>query len=162
MTMNTMWKERHPLHPDFDGLNRCLHDDWFLLGHELELHRAHARTLERAAILSREETAALLEALDAMAAEFQDAPCPHSAAEDLHTWVEGQLTERAGDAGRRIHTARSRNDQVATLLQMFAIKAGETLAGDLEALVIMACQHARDWSAVVIPLQTHNQVFIIK
>lgn len=83
--------------------------------------------------------------------------CPVSDAEDLHTWVEGKLTELAGDAGRKIHTARSRNDQVATLLKMYVIDAGVQLSTDLARLAALFCRKAQAWSEFVLPLQTHTQ-----
>ncbi len=80
-----------------------------------------------------------------------------SQAEDLHTWLEGTLTELVGEAGRKIHTARSRNDQVATLLVMYIIDAAGRLEADLRRLVALFCRRARDWSELVFPLHTHTQ-----
>jgi len=67
------------------------------------------------------------------------------------------LTERAGEAGRKIHTARSRNDQIATLLVLFAIESGEKLVARLGALLRVACRRAMAWNDCAIPLQTHAQ-----
>lgn len=84
-------------------------------------------------------------------------PCPASDAEDLHTWVEGELVKRAGDAGKKIHTARSRNDQVATLIRLFVIDAGQRASTAMQRLVETACRRAIAWSDVVMPMQTHQQ-----
>ncbi len=138
-------------------MNRCLTEDWFLLPHELKLQRAHAKALAAAGILSSEETESVDRGLDRIAATFAGQPCPDSDAEDLHTWVEATLTELVGDAGKKIHTGRSRNDQVATLLKMYVIGAGERLSHDVRSLVEISCKRARDWSALVFPLQTHAQ-----
>ncbi len=78
-------------------------------------------------------------------------------AEDLHTWVEARLTALAGDAGRKIHTARSRNDQVATLLRMFCIDAATQLAAQLAAFAQRACERASAWADLAFPLMTHQQ-----
>ena len=108
-------------------------------------------------MLTAAERAALDEAVQQTEQEFGQAPCPKSEAEDLHTWVEARLTELAGDAGRKIHTARSRNDQVATLLKMYVRDAGDRLANDLRALVGAFCRQARRWADLAFPLQTHQQ-----
>ena len=155
--MAALWKQNVALHPTFQPLNRCLPEDWFLLAHELKLQRAHARTLQAAAILSAAEHAALCAALDAIEREHGAAPCPDSDAEDLHTWIEARLTALAGDAGKKIHTARSRNDQIATLIKMYVIDAGTRLGADLRDLVRVACTRAKDWAHLAFALQTHTQ-----
>lgn len=121
------------------------------------MQRGHARALLTAGLLSAEEHAALAAALTHIEQEYAGVPCPESDAEDLHTWVEGQLTDMTGDAGRKIHTARSRNDQVATLLKMYAIESGGRIAESLRQLAISFCRRASDWSELVFPLQTHTQ-----
>ncbi len=80
-----------------------------------------------------------------------------SPAEDIHTWVESELVAKVGDAGKKIHTARSRNDQVATLLVMYAIDAGQKIAHAAQGLSVQLCKKAIDWSQLVFPLQTHCQ-----
>jgi len=117
----------------------------------------HAHALWGAGIITSDELAELNRGLDAIAAEYESAPCPASDAEDLHTWVEALLTEKAGAAGKKIHTARSRNDQVATLLKMYVIAAGEELSGQLRRLIVVSCQRAQDWADLVFPLHTHTQ-----
>jgi len=123
----------------------------------LKLQRVHAHALWGTGILTADELAELNRGLDAIAAEFESVPCPDSDAEDLHTWVEALLTEKAGPAGKKIHTARSRNDQVATLLKMYVIVAGEELSGRLRRLIGVTCQRAQDWADLVFPLHTHTQ-----
>ncbi|MFQ5496115.1 MAG: lyase family protein, partial [Phycisphaerae bacterium] len=155
--METLWKQETPLHPTFVPLNRCLAEDWFLLPYELQLQRAHARALHEAGILTGLECRALVEALEQLTREYVGAPCPHDEAEDLHTWVESGLADLLGEPGKKIHTARSRNDQVATLLKMYVIDAGERLSEALRKLVRTCGVRARDWSNLVFPLQTHTQ-----
>ncbi len=123
----------------------------------MKLQRVHAHALWGTGILTADELAELNRGLDAIAAEFESVPCPDSDAEDLHTWVEALLTEKAGPAGKKIHTARSRNDQVATLLKMYVIVAGEELSGRLRRLIGVTCQRAQDWADLVFPLHTHTQ-----
>jgi len=71
--------------------------------------------------------------------------------------VEGALTALIGEAGRRIHTARSRNDQVATLLVMFSLDSAARLQARLGDLTATLCRRARDWSDWAMPMQTHQQ-----
>jgi len=155
--MAALWKQETSLHPAFDALNRCLRQDWFLLPYELKLQRAHAKALEAAGILSSSERAAIARGLDEIEARHAGGPCPDSDAEDLHTWIESSLVERIGDAGRKIHAARSRNDQVATLLRMFVIDAGQSLRRELRGLIEAACRRAIEWADLAFPLQTHCQ-----
>ena len=155
--MQTLWKQESMLHPTFARINRCLPEDWFLLPDELKLQRGHAQALRAADVLTDTELADIQRGLDAVEREFLTAPCPPSEAEDLHTWIEGELTARIGQAGKKIHTARSRNDQVATLLRMYAIRAGQVLCDDLRELVVTACTRATAWADLVFPLQTHTQ-----
>jgi argininosuccinate lyase len=155
--MQTLWKQDTPLHPTFASLNKCLEEDWFLLPHELRLQRAHAKALHEVGILSGAETAALGAALDTLEARYIGSPCPDADAEDLHTWVEAALVDAAGEAGRKIHTARSRNDQVATLLKMYVLDAGRRVAQCLTKLIGVCCRRAKDWSTLEFPLHTHNQ-----
>ncbi len=132
-------------------------DDWFLLPFELKLQRAHARALLAAGILSEGELADLRDGLARLEEQYTDCECPESDAEDLHTWVESELVELAGQAGRKIHTARSRNDQVATLLKLYAIDAGARLSRATGKLVRTCCIRAKDWAHMVFPVQTHCQ-----
>jgi argininosuccinate lyase len=155
--MPALWKQTHALHPTFAPLNRCLSDDWFLLPHELRLQRAHARALATAGVFSAAELADVERALEALAREQADAPCPESDAEDLHTWIEDRLTALAGAAGKKIHTARSRNDQVATLLKLYVLDVAERCGAELRTLIRVACTQARAWADLAFPLHTHQQ-----
>ncbi|MCH7813020.1 MAG: hypothetical protein IID40_03270 [Planctomycetes bacterium] len=155
--MKTLWKQRVPLNPEFERLNNCLAEDWFLLPFELELQRAHAVALHRAAVLTADELTDLHSSLERIAEQYLAGPCPDDPAEDLHTWIEQRLTEGAGEAGRKIHTARSRNDQVATLLKMYLIDAGRQFEERLRKTITTCCARAEDWADLVFPLQTHCQ-----
>jgi argininosuccinate lyase len=71
--------------------------------------------------------------------------------------MELKLTEIAGDVGKKIHTARSRNDQVATLLLMYVVDSGVNLEAALDSTVRVFCRRAKDWAELAMPLQTHQQ-----
>lgn len=123
----------------------------------MKLQRAHATALADAGLLTGTEADDLLRGLDRIADDHLGCACPASDAEDLHTWVEGALTALVGDAGKKIHTARSRNDQVATLLVLYTIASGESVGQQLTQLVEKLCNRAKDWSELAFPLQTHQQ-----
>lgn len=121
------------------------------------MQAGHARALEAAGILSAPEASAIGAALRQIESSHGGSGCPDSPAEDIHTWIESALIDIAGEAGKKIHTARSRNDQVATLLKMYVITAGETLRDKLRDLTAVFARRAQDWSDLVFPLQTHCQ-----
>ena len=95
--------------------------DQALAADDIAGSRAHVRGLVRAGVLSLVEADAVLAALDQVAAELDDGTFVFVASdEDIHTAVERRVTEIAGPAGAKLHTGRSRNDQVATDLRLFA------------------------------------------
>ncbi len=134
-----------------------MEEDWFLLPFELRLQRAHVVALHAAGIVSSGEKSALDAALDGVESDFVGRPCPETPAEDIHTWLETLVTEKAGEAGKKLHTGRSRNDQVATLLKLYTIDAGERIAEALAGLTRAFSNQAIAWAEVVAPMQTHAQ-----
>ncbi len=155
--MQTLWKSKSRLHCTFEDFNQSLKEDWFFLPFELRLQQVHARTLQAASILTHEECASIVSALADIEEDFTGKECPDSGAEDLHTWIEVALVDAVGEAGKKIHTARSRNDQVATLLKMYVVSAGRCLSIQLADLVRLFCSRAKGWADLVFPLQTHCQ-----
>src|SRR3954447_25227518 len=120
--------------------------------------RAHVRGLAKAAILDDDEVAVLLAALDQVAAELDEGKFAFEPAdEDVHTAIERRVTEIAGDAGARLHTGRSRNDQVATAFRLFCKDAVATVATrvvDLQAVLVARADEVGD---VYLPGYTHLQ-----
>ena len=155
--MPTLWKQQVDLHATFARHNRCLEEDWFLLPYELKLQRAHVKALAGAKILTAKEASKLSGAFDTIAEGRKVDVCPESTAEDIHTWIETEVVALVGDVGKKLHTARSRNDQVATLLKLYLIDAGERSARDIRNLVRILCRRANEWSELVAPMQTHAQ-----
>ncbi len=123
----------------------------------MKLQDAHAQALCAAGIYTANELEAVRDGLRRLSEQYLDRPCPESQAEDIHTWVESALVELIGEPGRKIHTARSRNDQVATLLKMFVITSGNNLSGNLADLIRAYCEKADQWADLTFPLQTHCQ-----
>ena len=140
-------------------INASIPFDQRLWRQDIRGSRAHAAMLATRGILSAEDAAAIGDGLAGIAAEFERGGVPVDLArEDIHMTVESLLAERIGPAAGRLHTARSRNDQVATDFKLWVRDAiDETLAGLTafqRALVTQAEAHA----ATVMPGFTHLQV----
>ena len=144
--------------PVFWALNASLEFDRRLAPYDLRQSRAHARSLATAGVLDGDELAELERGLDAIERELEDGSFPFERGdEDIHMAIERRLTEIAGPVGGKIHTARSRNDQVATDLAMFVAdrsgRAVSLLSAALGRLHDLAGRH-RDWR---MPGYTHLQ-----
>jgi len=159
-----MWSGRFRLAADaeFEEWQRSIVFDWRLLPQEVAASKAHASALAAAGLLSAPELAQLRAALDAVAAEHaseagQALVRNHSSAEDIHHFVELSLVECIGSLGLKLHTGRSRNEQIATDLRLYVRKqiglVVEALAAWANALVEQA--HAAGDS--VMPSYTHLQ-----
>lgn len=147
------------LHPVFERLNRSLPFDRRMVFEDLAGSAAWARGLVGAGVLTEDEGSQLGSALEAIADDLtrDEAPIDASSAEDVHSFVEQEVVRRVGDLGKRLHTGRSRNDQVATDLKLHlrgalghidvAIRAAQ------RALVTLADAHA----AAPLPGYTHLQ-----
>src|SRR5918911_278046 len=104
-----------PQHPNFRRLNTSLGFDRRLWPHDIAQSRAHARMLAAQGIIEDADRDAILSGLDQVEGELRDGTFPFAPDdEDIHMAVERRLTELVGRPGGKLHTARSRNDQVAT------------------------------------------------
>jgi argininosuccinate lyase len=135
-----------------------LHYDQRLAVDDLVGSRAHVRGLGRAGLLSGEEVNELLAALDQVEIElnsgtFRFAPDD----EDIHTSVERRVTEIAGDVGAKLHTGRSRNDQVATDLRLYAKRELRIVASEITALQEVLLTRAKEAGETYLPGYTHLQ-----
>ena len=132
--MATLWHGRFEGGPAeaLQALNDSLPFDRRMFREDIAGSRAHVRMLSRVGLMSEVDSEAVLAALDAVEAEMADGSFAFAAGdEDIHTAVERRVTELAGDAGARLHTGRSRNDQVATDLRLWTLRE----LGDLTRLV---------------------------
>ncbi len=119
---------------------------------------AHAAMLARVGVLSGEDEAAIRGGLEAIAAEIEAGRFPfEDALEDIHMNIEARLTERIGDAGRRLHTGRSRNDQVATDFRLWVRDAIDGLDAQATDLMRALAGRAADFAADPLPGFTHLQ-----
>lgn len=147
-----------PQHPDFVRMNTSIELDRRLWPQDIAQSRAHATMLAARGIVSAEDRDALLRGLDAVEGELRGGHFVFSPDdEDIHMAIERHLTEVVGSVGGRLHTARSRNDQVATDLVMYvrdrARAAHEAISRVMAALVERAEEHL-DWP---LPGYTHLQ-----
>jgi argininosuccinate lyase len=147
-----------PQHPDFRRLNTSIGFDRRLWPQDIAQSRAHAKMLGAREIIAAEDRDALLMGLDAVELELSEGRFPfHEDDEDIHMAIERRLTELAGPVGGRLHTARSRNDQVVTDLAMYtrerAVEAQAAIASLMAALLARAEEHL-DWP---MPGYTHLQ-----
>jgi argininosuccinate lyase len=147
-----------PQDPAFRRLNSSAAFDWRLGPYDVAQSRAHVAMLAAVGVLSEEDRDALLGALDAVGRELDDGRFAFQPDdEDVHMAIERRVTELAGRVGGRLHTARSRNDQVATDLAMF-VRAHAQLAlercVELMAVLVDVAEAHLDWP---MPAYTHLQ-----
>jgi argininosuccinate lyase len=149
---------REPQHPDFQRLNASIDFDRRLWPQDLAQSRAHARMLAERGILAVEDRDALLGGLDTVELELSEGRFPFKQDdEDIHMAVERRLTELVGPVGGRLHTARSRNDQVVTDLAMFTREraaVARAAIGKLMRVFLTRAEEHLDWP---LPGYTHLQ-----
>ena len=153
-----MSRFHEPQHPDFRRLNSSLGFDRRLWPQDIAQSRAHAKMLAGREIIAAEDRDAILAGLDEVEGELREGRFPfREDDEDIHMAIERRLTEVAGPVGGRLHTARSRNDQVVTDLAMYtrehAAEAQAAIAG-LMAVILARAEEHLDWP---LPGYTHLQ-----
>jgi argininosuccinate lyase len=159
-----MWsgRFREPLDAEFEQWQRSIGFDWQLLDEEIAASKAHASALGAAQVLTQNETAELRGALDSIAVEFASEAGKalvreHASAEDIHHFVEIKLVERVGALGRKLHTARSRNEQIATDLRLYVRRQAALAIEGLAAWANALIAEARAAGDAVMPSYTHLQ-----
>ena len=156
-----MWagRFRRPLNPEFEQWQRSFPFDKRLLAQEIAASGAHARALARAGVLSAAELKSLLEALEHIRHASQTDPhfAQDSQAEDVHHFLERRLVELAGDVGLKLHTGRSRNEQIATDLRLFLREAIGALQAKLVEFVEAIAAQATAAGKAAMPAHTHLQ-----
>ena len=159
-----MWsgRFREPLDAEFEAWQRSIVFDWQLLEQEVAASKAHASALFAAGILTKSEAAEIRAALDAIAAEYsteagQALMREDATAEDIHHFVELKLVERVDALGRKLHTGRSRNEQIATDLRLYVRDCIEQTIGGLADWAAALVEQARQAGENVMPSYTHMQ-----
>jgi argininosuccinate lyase len=165
-----MWsgRFREPLDPVFDHWQRSFRFDRQLLQQEVAASKAHALALWSAGVLSEAEHAKVLEGLDGIISRFvqqthklnepRTEPEPMgSDAEDIHHFVELTLVKAIGDLGLKLHTGRSRNEQIATDLRLYIRFRSHVLLAHLAAWAQQLVEKAKSMGDAVMPSYTHMQ-----
>jgi argininosuccinate lyase len=155
-----MWGGRFTSGPDdiMEEINASIDFDRHLFRHDIAASKAHAEMLAKQGIIAAEDAKKIAHGLDTILSEIEAGKFSFKRAlEDIHMNVEGRLSELIGEAAGRLHTARSRNDQVATDFRLWVRDSNDAidaaLAGFQRALVDKALTHA----ATVMPGLTHMQ-----
>jgi len=133
--------------------------DMYLFPYDIQASKAHAQMLGEVGLISGEESQLLQKGLDQLLAEYEEGTLViEESFEDMHSKIEFELTERLGETGKKIHTARSRNDQVLVALQLYQkdslLEVKSKVLQLFECLLGLAEQHAQS----LLPGYTHMQV----
>ncbi len=158
---NRMWGGRFSSRPDelMEEINASIDFDQRFYRQDIEASKAHCRMLAERGIISAEDAKRILAGLDEIAREIEEGRFTFSRAlEDIHMNVEARLAELIGDAAGRLHTARSRNDQVATDFRLYVRDTVDHIIGQIHALMRALAEKAHAHHAVVMPGFTHLQV----
>ena len=148
-------KETDDLVNDF---NSSIQFDCRLYREDIQGSLAHAAMLADCGIISREDEAAIRAGLEGILADIEAGKVEFTADnEDIHMNVEALLTARIGDAGKRLHTARSRNDQVALDFRMYVREQIPVIVDQLLELETVLCRQAKQYQTAVMPGYTHLQ-----
>jgi argininosuccinate lyase len=158
--VSTLWHGRFEDGPadELMAVSVSVHFDRELAAYDLDGSRAHVRGLARAGVLDAAEAASVLAAIDEVGDELDDHRFTFVPSdEDIHTAVERRVTELAGDAGAKLHTGRSRNDQIALDLRLFTKYELARLATRIADLQDVLVARAEDAGGAYLPGYTHLQ-----
>ena len=156
-----MWsgRFRQALDPQFERWQRSFEFDRRLLNYELAASAAHARALKNAGVLSADELIGILEGLQQIGgmAAASKGLVEADDAEDIHHFVEKQLVARIGDVGYKLHSGRSRNEQIATDLRLYVRAAIDELRIELAEVCTTFTDRAAQTGGAAMPAYTHLQ-----
>lgn len=160
MTANRMWGSRFAAGPAavMEEINASIAFDRKLYRQDIAGSKAHARMLADAGIISAADADAIEDGLTRILSEIETGAFDFKVAlEDIHMNVEARLKELVGDAAGRLHTARSRNDQVATDMRLWTRDALDEIDAALKALIAALIDRAEEEAATLMPGYTHLQ-----
>jgi len=143
--------------PAFDALNNSIGIDFRLWPFDITLSKAWAVALWNAGVLTLEESQSMERGLDAVARRFEAGAAPVPSDEDVHTMIDRLLHEEVGDVASRLHTGRSRNDQVATATRLWTMDAVGHLDRAARELQQVIIDRAAEVETVLMPAYTHLQ-----
>ncbi|MGN0563932.1 MAG: argininosuccinate lyase [Candidatus Heritagella sp.] len=146
------------LDPKTNDFNSSISFDSQMFREDIEGSIAHVTMLGECGVIDPEEAGTIRQELCRIREDIESGRMPIDPnAEDIHTVIEEELTRRLGDAGKRLHTARSRNDQVAVDVRLYLRKECDSLTAQLRELICVLCDKAEEGSGMVMPGYTHLQ-----
>ena len=143
--------------PEFDALNNSIGIDFRLWPYDIELSKAWAMALYGAGVLTLDECDAIEHGLDAVAKRLEGGEQPIASDEDVHTLIDRLLHDEVGDVASKLHTGRSRNDQVATASRMWTMEAAGKLDRAVRLLQQVMIDQAHGLETSLMPSYTHLQ-----
>jgi argininosuccinate lyase len=143
--------------PEFDALNSSIGIDFRLWPFDIQLSKAWAMALYKANVLNLDECNEIERGLDAVAARLDAGEQPRAGDEDVHTLIDRLLHDEIGDVASKLHTGRSRNDQVATATRLWAMQAAHRLDAAVRALQQVMIDQAHGLETALMPSYTHLQ-----
>ena len=158
--MNTMWAGRFQkqLNSRVNDFNSSIHFDCRMYKQDITGSIAHATMLGNCGIISQEDAALICKTLQEILADLDSGALDFDmTAEDIHMFVESELTSRIGDVGKRLHTARSRNDQVALDLRLYLRDEISELKALVYHLIEVICNKSEQHAGDIMPGYTHLQ-----
>ena len=158
--MDKMWAGRFSkaLNKEADDFNSSIHFDCKMYRQDIEGSMKHAAMLSACGIISEKDADEIIACLESIRNDIDSGALEiDESAEDIHMFVESELTRRIGDVGKRLHTARSRNDQVALDIRMYLRDGAAEVCGLLKELIKAICSQAEKNKDAVLPGYTHLQ-----
>ena len=158
--MDKMWAGRFAkaLDSQADDFNSSIRFDSRMYKQDIKGSMAHAAMLSARGIISTDDADAIIAGLETILADITAGTLPiDDAAEDIHMFVEAELTKRIGDAGKRLHTARSRNDQVALDTRLYLRDEINEIVSLTLSLIEVLTNRAEEYKSAIMPGYTHLQ-----
>ena len=141
-----------------DDFNASIHFDCRMFRQDITGSMAHAAMLGAKGIIGQDEAEALIAGLEQILADLESGALEFDMeCEDIHMFVEQVLTQRLGDVGKKLHTARSRNDQVALDIRMYLRDETDEISGLVKALIANVTDKAEEYKSAIMPGYTHLQ-----
>lgn len=158
--MAQLWKGRFKkeLAKETNDFNSSIKFDKRMFEEDIKGSMAHAEMLGAAGIIAKSESDKIVDGLDGILNDIKSGKLEiDETAEDIHTFVEGELTKRLGDTGKRLHTARSRNDQVALDIRLTLRREIGIVEDKIKELIGVICSKAEENKETIMPGYTHLQ-----
>ena len=158
--MAKMWEGRFSkaLDQQADDFNSSIHFDHRMFRQDIKGSMAHAAMLAAQGIIAQEDADAIIPELEKILQDIESGKLPiDMTAEDIHMFVEAELTKRLGDVGKRLHTARSRNDQVAVDIRLYLREEAAEIVEMLKTLLEAILHQAKQHTTTIMPGYTHLQ-----